>query len=47
MGDIADMMLEGILCESCGDLVNETPLGYPTHCGACAAEDEEGNNEDY
>lgn len=34
MGDIADMMLCGILCEGCGVYVGED-VGYPVRCGSC------------
>lgn len=37
MGDIADMMLEGVLCQGCGELLDETGegLGYPAYCDGC------------
>lgn len=37
MGDIAEMILEGILCEDCGGLIDEegTALGYPATCEDC------------
>ncbi len=35
MGDIADMMLEGILCEGCGDFLTDKPRGYPDYCYDC------------
>lgn len=37
MGEIADMMLNGILCEMCGVFLNEEPRGYPCRCDYCAA----------
>jgi len=36
MGDVADMMLDGILCESCGVFLNDEPQGYPCYCSDCA-----------
>lgn len=40
MGEIADMMLEGELCEMCGGLVNvdEAP-GHPVYCSVECAKD--------
>lgn len=37
MGDIANMMLEGILCQDCGMYLddNENRLGYPQSCEDC------------
>lgn len=37
MGEIADMMLEGELCEQCGVYIG-ADTGYPTLCEACAEE---------
>lgn len=39
MGEIAEMMLDGILCQGCGELLleegDDVP-GYPRSCAACA-----------
>ena len=41
MGEIAEMMLDGTLCEACGVLIigeGEEPAGYPQYCSEdCAA----------
>ena len=37
MGDVADMILEGILCEFCGELIDETATGAPRSCDDCAS----------
>ena len=34
MGDIADMILEGILCEICGTFLGD-PIGHPETCDDC------------
>lgn len=34
MGDIADMMLEGALCEGCGVYMGNGN-GFPQRCGSC------------
>jgi len=34
MGDIADMMLDGTLCEGCGVYLGEA-VDYPRRCGPC------------
>lgn len=44
MGDIADMILEGNMCQYCGEILD--PKGYPAVCAACQQEmgiDEYGN----
>lgn len=38
MGEIAEMMLDGTLCEGCGVFLNAEPTGYPCHCSSCADE---------
>jgi len=35
MGDMAEMMTSGLLCETCGTLVDGTEPGYPRKCGDC------------
>lgn len=35
MGEVADMMLEGILCAGCGEYTGEDS-GYPVYCSTCA-----------
>src|SRR5882757_866917 len=41
VGEIAEMMLEGILCEGCGELMDDmvddtTSPGYPRRCAGCS-----------
>lgn len=38
MGDIAKMMLEGLLCERCGELIDGEEPGYPRKCEDCENE---------
>ena len=36
MGEIADMMLEGVLCAGCGVYLDEEePSGFPVYCDDC------------
>ncbi len=43
MGDIADMMLDGTLCEGCGEYIGDA-TGFPGYCSPkCAA----GRGADY
>jgi hypothetical protein len=42
MGEIADMMLDGTICEQCGEFIGE-PVGYPRLCSSCAEEDDDDN----
>lgn len=34
MGEVAEMMLEGILCEGCGEFLGDGD-GFPTRCAGC------------
>ena len=34
MGEVAELVLEGIICEVCGIFVGE-PAGYPRTCDCC------------
>ena len=35
MGDIAEMILDGILCEQCGVFIDFEITGYPRLCNDC------------
>ena len=34
MGEIAESMLDGTLCQSCGEFIGD-PVGYPRDCAGC------------
>lgn len=36
MGEIAEMMLDGTLCESCGVFLEASGPGYPRRCRSCS-----------
>lgn len=38
MGDAADLNLEGVVCEICGDLIDGEETGYPRQCEDCEQE---------
>ena len=38
MGDIADMMLDGTLCEGCGVYLEGEGDGFPRYCPDCEQE---------
>ena len=40
MGDIADMMLDGTLCEQCGEFIDDDEGGSPRLCASCSQEKE-------
>lgn len=40
MGEIAEMMLDGTMCSSCGEYLG-TDNGYPTQCAGCGGEEVE------
>lgn len=35
MGEIADLMLDGEMCQECGEFI-EPALGYPGLCAGCS-----------
>lgn len=39
MGDAAEMVLEGLLCQTCGDLIDGEEPGYPRFCEDCENEE--------
>lgn len=51
MGDTSELMMEGVLCQACGGLVDEAGegAGHPRNCADCdrgvAPKDPAGNNE--
>ena len=34
MGEIAEMMLDGMMCQWCGECIDD-PMGFPTVCAGC------------
>ncbi len=38
MGDIADLIIEGTLCECCGEWIGDA-VGYPRKCPYCISEE--------
>lgn len=38
MGEAAEMILEGILCQSCGGFIDGEETGYPRDCEDCEVE---------
>ncbi|KAA0956666.1 hypothetical protein FQ085_11790 [Planococcus sp. ANT_H30] len=39
MGEFADMILDGIFCESCGCFISANPKGQPLKCEDCFEEE--------
>ncbi|OLN21879.1 hypothetical protein BTO30_12330 [Domibacillus antri] len=35
MGDMAEMVLDGLICERCGSFTDEEESGYAKLCGEC------------
>lgn len=48
MGEIADMMLDGTMCQGCGEWLNdgEDGPGYPGYCAGCKPLDDEDEEDD-
>lgn len=42
MGEYADMMLDGTMCQGCGEYIG-SDNGFPTFCKGCAREDRKAN----
>ena len=41
MGDVADLIIEGLLCQYCGALIDGEAPGFPRACEGCDDEDED------
>lgn len=39
MGEIAEMMLDGTLCQVCGSIIDGDTSGYPRYCEDCAKDE--------
>jgi hypothetical protein len=44
MGEIADMMLDGTMCQGCGEWLHDGDdgPGFPGYCSACEPDEDEG-----
>lgn len=40
MGEIAEMMLDGTLCQGCGVYLDDESFGVPRYCSECARQNE-------
>lgn len=38
MGEIADMMIDGTLCEACGEFIDDEGHGFPRYCSRSCSE---------
>jgi hypothetical protein len=41
MGEIAEMILMGFLCQTCGMPIDNDAVGYPRCCENCTCEEKE------
>lgn len=41
MGEIAEMMLDGTLCQCCGEYIGKEENGLPAFCEDCAKDSNE------
>ena len=46
MGEIAEMMLDGTLCQVCGGVIDGDTPGYPRYCKDCAKDEVVSNIEE-
>lgn len=42
MGEAANMVLDGLLCQCCGELIDGEEVGYPRTCEGCGGDEEGG-----
>jgi hypothetical protein len=40
MGEFSDMIIDGFLCEMCGEMIDGKESGYPRLCDTCKEENE-------
>ena len=40
MGEIADLVLDGVICQQCGCFIGD-PAGYPRDCEDCEEENQQ------
>lgn len=45
MGEIAEMMLDGTICEWCGEFIDSDEPGYPRLCPGCQAEKDKEDDD--
>jgi hypothetical protein len=45
MGDIAEAILDGTLCQVCGELIDDDAPGYPRTCEGCQGDENDGDTE--
>lgn len=43
MGEIADMMIDGTMCQVCGEFLGD-PQGYPITCDGCKSRGDDPND---
>lgn len=41
MGEIADDMINGFMCQVCGEVIDGSVPGYPRLCESCKEEEKE------
>lgn len=41
MGELTEMVLEGILCQGCGVLIDGEATDYPRYCDSCEVEEDD------
>lgn len=47
MGEIAEMVSEGILCQNCGQWTgNEEEAGHPVSCASCLEQESDAEETD-
>ena len=47
MGEIAEMMLDGTMCQVCGEFMDGEPAGYPVTCAGCSEEPDDSQPVNY
>ena len=39
LGDVTELILDGFLCERCGDMIDGVDVGFPRECESCRCDD--------
>ena len=40
MGEFSDLIIDGFLCETCGEMIDGKESGYPRQCDECKGEEQ-------
>lgn len=47
MGEISEMMLDGTLCQVCGDYIGQNDFDFPATCSSCEGHEDDEDEIDH